>query len=135
VQAGGHWYHSDLLPGFVDRHGAWRSTLASWCIRQALERVRVDYLLAHPPCFLDEPYQLRVCLSYCDTRQHRGTLYRVSGFSLARRNRQGLETWMIALPALSEGEDAAVQRAAAQSPRSRMYRAQRAVQAVQARLW
>jgi hypothetical protein len=28
-----------------------------------------------------------------------------------------------------------VQRAAAQSPRSRMYRAQRAVQAVQERLW
>jgi hypothetical protein len=29
VQAGGASYRPDLLPGFVDRRGAWRSTLAS----------------------------------------------------------------------------------------------------------
>jgi len=50
--------------------------------------------LAYPPCFLEQPYQLRVCLSYCDTRVHQGTIYRASGFALARQNNQGIETWM-----------------------------------------
>jgi hypothetical protein len=134
VQVGGAASQPDVLPGFVDRRGVWRSTLASWCIRAALERVRLDYLLLHPPVFPEEPYQLRVCLSYCDTRQHRGTLYRVSGFTLARRSKRGLETWMAPLPALSEAEDARVRQAAAHSARGRRYRARRAAQAEQERL-
>lgn len=135
VQRGGAAYQPDLLPGFTDRRGVWRSTLASWCIRSALERVRLDYLLAHPPVWLDEPHPLRVCLSYCDPCYHKGTLYRASGFHLARVARSGLETWMHPLLPLNEAETTRVRVVAEQSGRSRNLRARRAVQVVQEALW
>ena len=83
----------DAIPGFTDRHGAWRSTLASSAINMALDRVVLDYLLARPPCFLDEPYKLAWCLSYCDTSRHKGALYRAAGFDLYRTNERGIQTW------------------------------------------
>jgi hypothetical protein len=127
VQPGGALYRPDVLPGFTDRRGAWRSTLASAAIGQVLQQVRRDYLLAHPPCFLEEPYQLRACLSYCDTRLHRGTIYRASGFQLARRNAAGIETWWTSLAPLTDAEDLDVRRASQRSPRAQRYRAQRQV--------
>ena len=109
VQAGGELCRPELVPGFTDRRGAWRPSLASWLIGQALGRVGFDYLLAHPPCFLDEPYQIRAALSYCDTRVHRGTIYRVSGFKLARTNGDGIETWWTpAVAPLAPAQDAQV---------------------------
>ena len=131
VQYGGWMCTPNFLPGYTDRHGVWRSTLASTVVQQALDRVRRDYLLQYPPCFLDAPYQLRACLSYCDTRLHRGTIYRAAGFQLARRNNDGIETYWMPLPALTPSDDAQVRRCAAQHPRSRRYRAQRAAQAEQ----
>jgi hypothetical protein len=125
VQAGGTHYRPGLLPGFTDRRGVWRSTLASTVVGMALARVGVDYLLQHPPCFLEEPYQLRVCLSYCDTRVHRGTLYQVSGFALARRNGQGIETWTKPVPSLTAAQDEAVRQRSQASPRAQQYRARR----------
>ena len=76
VQSGGKFYSPDYLPGYTDRHGHWRSTLASTVIDLALARIGYDYLRAHPPCFPDEPYQLQICLSYCDLSKHKGTIYR-----------------------------------------------------------
>ena len=76
VQSGGKFYSPDYLPGYTDRHGHWRSTLASTVIELALSRINYDYLRAHPPCFPDEPYQLQICLSYCDLSKHKGTIYR-----------------------------------------------------------
>jgi hypothetical protein len=50
-----------------------------------------------------------------DTAELHLTQADARGFSLVRQNRQGLETWMIARPALSDGEYDAVQRTSAQS--------------------
>lgn len=134
-QRGGHYCDPDEgLPGFVDRSGVWRSTLASTLIRAALERVRLDYLLSYPPCYLDEPYQLRACLSYCDTNLHRGTIYRAAGFALARTNARGIETHWTPLAALTDEANAQVRQRSEQHGRSRRYRAQRGAQAHQERL-
>lgn len=125
VQRGGEWYSAARLPGFVDRRGEWRSTLATTVIRQAAQQVGFDYLLRRPPCFLDEPYEIRWLLSYCDTRLHRGIIYQQSGFELYRTNARGIQTWRIRLPALSAEQDAAVRSASYLSARSQRYRAQR----------
>lgn len=126
-QAGGHWCLPEELPGYTDRRGVWRSTLASTAIRAALSRVGFDYLAARPPVDCAYPYQIRAVLSYCDTRLHRGTIYRASGFSLARTNEDGIETWHTsAVAPLSAEEDAEVRRLADLSPRSQRIRAERA---------
>lgn len=126
VQPGGALHQPGALPGFVDRRGVFRSTLGSVAITLLAERVVVDYLVARPPCFLDEPYELRWLLSYCDTRLHRGALYRASGFELARTNPAGVHTWRLPLRALTAGEHTTIHAAAARSPRSIAYRARRA---------
>jgi hypothetical protein len=128
VQPGGALYGPAYgIPGYVDRRDAWRSTMASTTIQQALARVGYDYLVQHPPCFPEEPYELKVCLSYCDTTKHRGTIYRAAGFDLARTNEHGIQTWFAAAHALSTYERAMVEKRAGQSWRSRRYRSQRAV--------
>jgi len=114
------------LPGFVDRNGMFRSTLASTALRAAAARVGLDYLIHRPPCFLDEPYAIRWLLSYCDSRLHKGTIYREAGFELYRVNNDGVQTWRLPLPTLLPGQDAAVREASRVSPRSNHYRATRA---------
>lgn len=127
VQAGGIWCQQGFVPGYTDRHGRWRSTLASWAIAQVLGRIGFDYLAARPPVDCAYPYQIRAVLSYCDTRRHRGTIYRAAGFTRARINNEGIETWYTpAVAALSAEQDAAVQRLAERSPRSQRIRGRRA---------
>lgn len=111
LQAGGRWHVPNAATALV---------------AQALRRVVLDYLLAHPPVFLDEPWLLRECLSYCDTRLHRGTLYRAANFRRERVNAQGIETYARPLRPLRQAEHALVAQRAAQSPRGRHYRARRA---------
>lgn len=125
VQHGGAWHDPTLLPGFVDRHDVWRSTLASWAIGRACRDIVLDYLLTRPPCFLDEPYQIRRVISYCDTRLHRGTIYRAAGFACVRTNADGIETWSKPARPLDDLEDRIVRDASDRSPRSRRYRAAR----------
>jgi hypothetical protein len=103
-------------------------------IGEALRRVVLDYLLARPPCFPDEPWRLRWCLSYCDTRIHHGGLYRAAGFARVHANAAGIETWARPLRPLRRHEAAAVLRAANHSHRSRVYRSQRAARAEQLEL-
>lgn len=132
VQRGGHWYRPDLLPGFRDRRGQWRSSLASWCIETALALVGYDYLTQRPPVFPDEPYEIRAVLSYCDTRLHKGTIYEAAGFTLARRNEAGIETWFTQNVApLSRYEHDQIRKAAWQSPRGIHLRAHRAARGQQ----
>lgn len=127
VQRGGRHYRTDVLPGYTDRRGVWRSALASTAIGWALARVGCDYLRARPPCFVDEPYVIRAVLSYCDTRRHRGTIYRAAGFTLARTNRAGIETWYTtAVAGLDAAQDREIQALASIHPRSLSKRAQRA---------
>jgi hypothetical protein len=129
-QAGGLYCSpDDGLPGYTDRRGVWRSTLASSLIAEALARVGYDYLAQHPPVDCAYPYQIRACLSYCDRKLHKGTIYRASGFTLARTNTAGIETWYTtAAHALSAEQDADIRRRAEQAPRSRRIRAERSVE-------
>lgn len=132
TQPGGWMHRPNLLPGFTDRRGVWRSTLASEAIREALAVVGVDYLRAHPPVDCDYPYQIEAVLSYCDLSKHKGTIYRAAGFTLARRNERGIETWFtcdVCPP--SPAEDAEIRRLAESSARSRRIRAERQ----QMKLW
>jgi hypothetical protein len=126
VQAGGRLCVPAVVPGFTDRKGAFRSTLATAVIHAAFARVGFDYLAAHPPCFPEQPYRIRAVLSYCDTRLHRGTIYRAAGMELARVNTAGIQTWWTRRVAdLTPEQNLAVLRAAATHPRSRRIREQR----------
>jgi hypothetical protein len=95
-------------------------------LAQALYRVVFDYLMLHPPCFLDEPFEITDCLSYCDRRYHRGTIYRAANFVLVRENERGIQTYRRPLRRLMPHERRAIMVAASCSLRSRRYRATRA---------
>lgn len=127
VQSGGCWHTPELLPGYTDRRGVWRSTLASTTIQWALARIGFDYLSLRPPVFPDEPYEIKACLSYCDTRLHKGTIYRAAGFTLARTNERGIETWFTPdVVRLTNYQHDQICKAAYQSPRGIRLRSQRA---------
>jgi hypothetical protein len=126
VQPGGDLHTPAYIPGFTDRRHEFRSTLPSSAIAAMAERVVVDYLVARPPCFLEEPYELRWLLSYCDTRLHRGALYRASGFELFRTNKDGIQTWRLPLRPLTADEHERVHAVSRTNPRSNRYRDQRA---------
>jgi hypothetical protein len=122
VQSGGLWV--DNMPGYTDRRGVWRSTLASTVISMAIEQVVIDYLLRYPPVWIDQPYAIKVISSYCDTRVHKGTIYRSSGFHLAHTNQCGIETWMKDTRMLTGDEDARIRKLSEQHPRSQAIRRQ-----------
>lgn len=124
-QHGGAHCGPAIVPGYTDRRGCFRSTLASSSLRGVVNLIGADYLLHRPPCFLDEPYQIEWLLSYCDTRLHRGTIYAAAGFERYSINDRGIETWRIRLPALTAHQNAAVREAARISQRSIRYQAQR----------
>lgn len=116
----------------IQEGGRWHTpNAASRLIGEALRRIPFDYLAAHPPCFLDEPWLLREVLSYCLTTLHRGTIYRASNFALVRENGRGLQTYARPLRPLRHVERAQIERLAAQSPRSRVYRSQRQMRVTQ----
>ncbi len=129
-QAGGELYEPAHVPGYTDRRGRFRSTLASAILRTAIDHIGYEYLLLRPPCFLEEPYRIRWLLSYCDTRLHRGVIYAAAGFELYKTNPKGIQTWRIRLPDLTAQQDAAIRLAAERHPRSIAYRGQRAQMAL-----
>ena len=46
-----------------------------------LKRVNQDCLEYHPPKYLDQPYNLKLILSYADIEVgHQGTIYKASNF-------------------------------------------------------
>lgn len=126
VQSGGESCRPGLVPGFHDRRGVWRPSLASAAIRAAMATVGLDYLLRRSPVYLDEPYQIDWLLSYCDTRLHKGTIYRAAGFELYRTNADGIQTWRVRLPALTAAQHRAIRAQSRRDPRAIRYRAQRA---------
>jgi hypothetical protein len=126
VQHGGEAYLPDYLPGFIDRKGVFQSTLASDVLKQAISQIGYDYLMRRPPCYLEEPYEIRWLLSYCDTRLHKGTIYERAGFELYRTNKRGIQTWRIPLPGLTKIQDTYVTLQSLINPRSVRYRAKRA---------
>lgn len=126
-QAGGIYHQRHMLPGFIDRRGVFRSTLASLALRAAVQVIGYEYLIRRPPCYLDEPYQIEWLLSYCDRRFHRGTIYAAAGFQRYRVNDRGIETWRIRLPALTDQQHDVVRSMSMLDPRAIGYRARRRV--------
>lgn len=78
IQAGGHFCDPYTVPGFVDRRGKWRPAVATWSIAEVLRRVQIDRIALWPPVYLDQPYHIRLAISYHDPQYHRGTIYRHS---------------------------------------------------------
>lgn len=125
VQPGGEYHHPDLLPGYLDKGGVWHSTLASTAINLALSSIGFDYLRAFPPVFIEEPYQIRYCISYCNSHIHQGTLYRASGFELFNENNKGIQTYRKGIKPLTDKQIAAIEQASRFSLRSQKKRGAR----------
>jgi len=99
---------------------------ATWVVAQSLRRVVYDYLIEKPPVWMQEPYEIREVLSYCDTRIHQGTLYKASNFHLVRTNAKGIETYARPVRHLTHAERAQIARRSQEDKRCQKLRAQRA---------
>jgi hypothetical protein len=98
---------------------------ASQVVSQSLQTIPLDYLIKYPPINIKEDYKLRVCLSYCDTTKHQGTLYRATGFTLAYE-KKGIQTYMRPLRGLQGHERKMIERASLGSIRAHKIRTARA---------
>ena len=117
-----------LSPRLQDRQGAaYVYNAASRVVAEALRHIPVDYLLLNPPPFLDRPWQLRQCLSYCDTTYHLCTLYLAANFREQRRNEKGLITYVRDLRGLTRQEEDLIREASRLHPKNRRLRAERRV--------
>jgi len=57
------------------------SCVASCALAKVLRRVQRDWLLHHPPKWLDQPYHVRLVLAYADLGVgHEGTIYKAANF-------------------------------------------------------
>lgn len=124
-QVGGKFYEPALVPGFTDRRGVWHSSLASTAILAWMAGWAQGYLVYRPPVFLDEPYELRWLMSYCDTKIHRGVIYKAAGFKLYSTNAAGIQTWRIPLPRMTRVQDQEIQHASKIDQRAAQFRAKR----------
>lgn len=101
---------------------------ATWAIGQALKRVGFDFLVHRPVVWLEEPYEIREVLSYCNRTIHNGALYRAANFRLRRpANRNGIETYSRPLRRLTHAEHAEIARCSAADQRARRLRSDRLV--------
>lgn len=66
------------VPGYLDRKGVFRPTVASWAIHEVLRRVQADRVRLWPPVYPAQPYHIELAISYHDPKFHRGTIYRES---------------------------------------------------------
>ena len=115
------WLHPDIQP-----YGS-RSieNAATQVIAQALRSIVYDYLVVRPPVWMEEPYEIREVLSYCDTNIHHGTLYRASNFQLRRINDRGIETYARSVRHLTHAEKLVIQEQSRRSKRCQRLRAAR----------
>ena len=98
---------------------------ATIVIAQAMRKVVVDYLVQRPPVWMDEPYEVREVLSYCDLSKHKGTIYKAANFQLRRTNARGIQTYAIPVRRLTHAEHAAIAEQSRINPRSRQLRSDR----------
>jgi hypothetical protein len=100
---------------------------ATSIIKLALARINYDYLCAHPPVDCNFPYEIRVVLSYCDTRKHKGIIYMFSHFRLAGINDDRIQTWFKVsdVNPLTIEQRTKIILLSADSPRSKRIRAER----------
>lgn len=45
-----------------------------------LKQIEQEWLLHHPPKFIDQPYRIRKLISYSDPKFHQGRIYQAVGF-------------------------------------------------------
>jgi hypothetical protein len=76
VQRGGTWAEPGIVPGFVDRCGEFRPTVATWAIQTVLRQVQEDRVRLWPPVYPEQPYHILLAISYHDPKFHRGIIYR-----------------------------------------------------------
>lgn len=118
-----------LYPRLQDRRSQdYVPNAASFLLRQALWHVCLDYLLVYPPAFLDQPYLLRQCISYCQRERFLCTLYLASAFRLVRTNKDGMQTYARPLRGLMPHEKRQVAEASLASQWAREHRADKAFQ-------
>lgn len=90
IQFGGEFALSPgIVPGFIDRKGVFRPTVASWAIKKVLHRIQKDRVSLWPPVILDDPYHIRLVISYHDPQYHKGTIYKVTNALPMYINDQG----------------------------------------------
>lgn len=89
IQFGGNMARPDMVPGFVDRHGCFRPTVATWAMYAVLNRIQRDRVSLWPPVFPAEPYHIRLAISYHDPSFHRGFIYREMGWEPMYTDDQG----------------------------------------------
>ena len=89
LQQGGYWCRPGEVPGYTDRRGAWRPTVASWAIGEVLRSVQQDRVRLWPPVYPSQPYHIRLAISYSDPRFHKGTIYKLAGASPMYTDRSG----------------------------------------------
>lgn len=68
-----------IVPGYTDRRGTFRPTVATWAIGEVLSRVQADRVRLWPPVYPSEPYHIELAISYSDPKFHRGTIYKLAG--------------------------------------------------------
>lgn len=78
IQKGGELCRPEICPGFIGWRGKWWPSVASWAIEEVLKRVQKDRVSMYPPVFPDQPYHIRLVISYHDPKFHRGTIYKVT---------------------------------------------------------
>lgn len=76
IQRGGYWCDPGVVPGYYDRRGDFQPTVATWAINEVLQRVQADRVRMWPPVYPDQPYHIRMAISYHDPKYHKGTIYR-----------------------------------------------------------
>ncbi|MCB0190602.1 MAG: hypothetical protein KDJ65_01515 [Anaerolineae bacterium] len=89
VQFGGALAKPGLVPGFIDRNDVFRPTVASWAIEEVLNKVGRDWVSYSPPVFLDQPYHIRIVISYHDPAYHSGSIYRYAGAQAVYTDKEG----------------------------------------------
>lgn len=80
IQSGGELARPGIVPGFVDRKGIFRPTVATWAIGKVLGSIQQDWVSSWPPVFPHLPYHVLLVISYQDPAFHqKGTIYREAG--------------------------------------------------------
>lgn len=89
LQLGGDLVGPDILHGFYDRRRVFRPTVASWAIKEVFGRIQQDWISLWPPVYPEQPYHIRLVISYHDPAFHKGTLYRAMGWEPMYRDEDG----------------------------------------------
>jgi hypothetical protein len=118
------WLH----PSIQQNGEHYIANAATWVIAQSLRRVVYDYLIEKPPVWIEEPYEIREVLSYCDTRIHHGTLYKASNFQLRRANKKGIETYARTVRRLTHAEKREIAARSQADKRCQKLRLERAIE-------